>query len=262
MGSRYDASAIIVVALAIANVRDFTFLSSGSGVLLEGVLLGGVLLGGALFWYYCQEVIRRRHIETVLRQKTERERLMVQIAHQIRQSLDIDEVLTTTVAEVQRFFQADRVLIYRFEPDGTGRATHETVLPPYPKVLNRTFDQEVFPQQYHQAYALGKVRSIGNINQADVEPCLVDFVKQLEVQAKLVVPIIQNNRSNPKSHTSKHNTANSEPTLWGLLIAHQCSHPRQWQDWEVELMKQLATQVRSPLNNPNFTTSFSSSIPS
>jgi GAF domain-containing protein len=27
------------------------------------------------------------------------------------------------------------------------------------------------------------------------------------------------------------------------LIAHQCSHPRQWEAWEVELMKQLATQV-------------------
>ncbi|MHC5728187.1 MAG: GAF domain-containing protein, partial [Nostoc sp.] len=31
--------------------------------------------------------------------------------------------------------------------------------------------------------------------------------------------------------------------LWGLLIAHHCRAPREWQLWESELLKQLATQV-------------------
>ncbi|MEL6815823.1 MAG: PAS domain S-box protein, partial [Cyanobacteria bacterium J06598_3] len=166
---------------------------------------------------------------------------MVQIAQQIRQSLDIDEVLATTVAEVQRFLQADRVLIYRFLSDGTGSATHEAVVSPYPKVLDRVFDEEVFPRDYHQAYALGKTRSITNIKQADVEPCLVDFVQQFKVQAKLVVPIIQDKRND--DGTVADFSGSSEPYLWGALIAHQCSGPRQWQDWEVDLLKQLATQV-------------------
>ncbi|MEL6553357.1 MAG: GAF domain-containing protein, partial [Cyanobacteria bacterium J06621_11] len=214
----------------------------------------GLLSLGAVSWYYFQEIQRRRQVENVLRQKTERERLMVQIAQQIRQSLDIDEVLTTTVAEVQRFLQADRVLIYRFWPDGTGCATYETVLAPYPKILNQTFDEEVFPQVYHQAYSLGKILSIANIEQADIESCLVEFVKQFGVQAKLVVPIIQDEleedstepTSEPTSHPALFNCsqkAEQAPVLWGLLIAHQCCAPREWQDWEIELMKQLATQV-------------------
>lgn len=45
------------------------------------------------------------------------------------------------------------------------------------------------------------------------------------MKAKLVVPILQGKN------------------LWGLLIAHHCSQPRQWQPLEMELMKQLATQV-------------------
>ncbi|MFK8183881.1 MAG: PAS domain S-box protein [Phormidesmis sp.] len=192
----------------------------------------GILFLGCLFWYYTQEVKRRQDVESVLRQATERERLVAQIAQQIRQSLDLDEVLTTTVAEVQQFLQADRVLIYRFYPDGTGCATHETVLSPYPKILSRQFEAEVFPQGCHQDYALGKIRSIADIDQADVEPCLVDFVKQFGVKAKLVVPIIQHDRE-----------SNRETVLWGVLIAHQCRQPRVWQPWEVELMKQLATQV-------------------
>jgi PAS domain S-box-containing protein len=192
-----------------------------------------ILLVGFLF--FTREGNRRR-TEKLLRQQSDRERLVTQIAHQIRQSLNLDEVLTTTVKEVQLFLQADRVLIYRLWDDGTGSAIHETVLPPYPSILGQVFPEEVFPQQYHQAYSLGKARSIANVKQADVELCLADFVKRFGVQAKLVVPIIQENRKGNESETS-------QPYLWGLLIAHQCNHPRQWEDWEMELMKQLATQV-------------------
>jgi GAF domain-containing protein len=192
-----------------------------------------LLLG---FFFFTREGNRRRRSEKLLRQQSDRERLVTQIAHQIRQSLNLDEVLATTVREVQLFLQADRVLIYRLWDDGTGSAIHETVLPPYLSILGQVFPEEVFPQQYHQAYSLGKARSIANVKQADVEPCLADFVKRFGVQAKLVVPIIQENRKGNESETS-------QPYLWGLLIAHQCNHPRQWEDWEMELMKQLATQV-------------------
>lgn len=178
----------------------------------------------------------RRRTEKLLRQQSDRERLVTQIAHQIRKSLNLDQVLATTVKEVQLFLQADRVLIYRLWDDGTGSAIHETVLPPHSSILGQIFPEEVFPQQYHQAYSLGKTRSIANVEQADIESCLADFVKQFGVQSKLVVPIIQENRKRDQLDTS-------QPYLWGLLIAHQCNRPRQWQDWEVELMKQLATQV-------------------
>jgi GAF domain-containing protein len=180
----------------------------------------------AIGWYGKQEITRRRRAEILLQQQTDRERLVNQIAQHIRQSLDLDRVLATTVEAVQQLLQADRVLIYRIGDDGTGCAIHETVLAPYPAVLGQTFPAEVFPSEYHQAYTLGKTRTIANVAQEDVEPCLVDFVKQFGVQAKLVVPIIQDNRQ--ANITA--NPTESSPTsyLWGLLIAHQCSHPRIW----------------------------------
>jgi PAS domain S-box-containing protein len=208
----------------------------------SAVLIGfGILSLVAIYGYFKQEVSRRRKAEVMLRHQTNRERLVNQIAQHIRRSLDLDEVLATTVEEVQRFLQADRVLIYRLWDDGTGCAVYETVLPPYPRVLGQTFPEEVFPQEYHQAYSLGKTRTITNVEQADVEPCLADFVKQFGVQAKLVVPIIQENRN--KEGKDSQDLVPSHTYLWGLLIAHQCSHSRQWEAWEVELMKQLATQV-------------------
>jgi PAS domain S-box-containing protein len=203
----------------------------------------GVLILAAMYNDFRQELARRRQAEKQLLQQTNRERLVTQIAQQIRRSLDLDEVLSTTVEEVQRFLQADRVLIYRLWDDGTGSAIHETVLPPYPSVLGQTFPEEVFPKPYHQAYALGKTRLIADVERANVEACLVEFVKQFDVQAKLVVPIIQEHRSDRPTHPSAPEPPSSTSYLWGLLIAHQCSHPRQWEEWEVELLQQLATQV-------------------
>ena len=161
---------------------------SSSHLIAIGVALGVLVLIAiyliAIYIHFAQEVARRRRIEIVLRQQTDRERFVTQIAQQIRQSLKLDDVLVTTVEGVQRFLQADRVLIYRLWDDGTGSAIHETVLPVYPSILGQTFPEEVFPQEYHQAYSLGKTLSIADVEQADIETCLADFVKQFGVQAR------------------------------------------------------------------------------
>ncbi|MFB2838498.1 PAS domain S-box protein [Floridanema evergladense] len=189
------------------------------------ILLINLLILIAAYYLLNREISKRQQTEIVLRQQTERERLVTQIAHHIRESLNLEEVLVTTVAEVRQFLGCDRVLIYRLWSDGTGTAITETVLPEWPLILGQSFPEEVFPQEYHQAYSKGKTRAITDIEKSDIEPCLIEFVKQFGVKAKLVVPILQGEN------------------LWGLLIAHHCSGPRQWETSEVELMKQLATQV-------------------
>ena len=178
----------------------------------------------------------QQQIKIILRRQTERERLVNQIAQQIRQSLNLEEVLATTVAEVRKFLDCDRVLIYRVWENGTGSTITENVLAPYPTILGETFPEEVFPSEYHQAYIQGKIRTITDVDRDDVRSCLAEFVKQFGVKAKLVVPIIQEVRD-------KQVESEKQSYLWGLLIAHQCSKIRQWQPLEIELMKQLATQV-------------------
>lgn len=207
------------------------------------ISLAGIVLAIAAFslayHLFQRQISQRRRAESILRQQTERERLVHQIAQQIRQSLNLEEVLATTVSEVRRFLECDRVLIYRIWGDDTGSAITETVLPPYPAILGETFPEEVFPKEYHQAYTQGKTAAITDVDRDDVEPCLAEFIKQFGVKAKLVVPIIQEIRSQESEVLNSPHT----PHLWGLLIAHQCRQPRQWQSLEIELMKQLATQV-------------------
>ena len=157
----------------------------------------------------------------------------------IRQSLQLKEILHTSVTEVQRILRADRVLIYHVLPNGTGKTISESVLPEYPTLLNREFPQEDFPEEYQQLYARGRVRAIADVHDpaAGLVDCLVDFVQQFGVQAKLIVPIVQIPNKYLQEHSHRQNR------LWGLLIAHQCHNTRHWIDLELRLMQQLANHI-------------------
>ncbi len=166
----------------------------------------------------------------------QRVELFSEVTLKIRQSLQLEEILQTAVTEVQRILQADRVLIYQVFADGTGMPIREAVLSEFKPILGVEFPEEVFPQDYRELYTKGRVRAIANIHSqdADVAPCLIEFMEEWMVKAKLIVPILQNFKSP---------TETKEDHLWGLLIAHQCQAPREWTEFEQELMQQLADQI-------------------
>jgi two-component system sensor histidine kinase VicK len=183
-------------------------------------------------------------IQTELRQQQQRVELFSEVTLKIRQSLQLKEILHTTVTEVQRILQADRVLIYHVLPDITGKTISEAVLPEYPALMNREFPAEVFSEEYQQLYAQGRVRAIADVHDPDagLTECLVEFVDQFGIKAKLIVPIVQTLNTNSQGNS------HSKPHLWGLLIAHQCSSVRDWVDFELELMQQLADQISIALS--------------
>ena len=164
--------------------------------------------------------------QAVLQQQMERERLMVAVAQQIRISLNLTEILNTSVNQVQQLLVADRVVVYRIWPDHTGTVIAEAIAPQWPEIANITLAGEAFPEHCRQTYSQGKVYTLTDrLSDPNLVPCMVEFLSQIQVRAELVVPIIQQN------------------TLWGLLITHQCSGPREWQPWEIELLQQLANQM-------------------
>ena len=163
--------------------------------------------------------------EEVLRQQTERERLVVEIAQRIRQSLNLEEILNTTVSEVRQFLQADRVFIYRFEPDWGGLVVVESVSDGWKPILGSRLKDPTFVESYVQPYKQGRIQATADIYAGELTPCYVDFLAEFQVRAALIVPILQGEE------------------LWGLLEANHCSSSRQWQQLEINLLKQLATQV-------------------
>ncbi|MEM6610920.1 MAG: ATP-binding protein [Cyanobacteria bacterium P01_C01_bin.72] len=161
----------------------------------------------------------------------QRVELFAEVTLKIRQSLQLHEILQTAVTEVQRILQADRVLIYQVFANGTGMPIKEAVLPNFKPILEVEFPEEVFPADYRELYTRGRVRAIADVNNQDagLAECLIEFMNEWMVKAKLVVPILQN--------------FDGEDRLWGLLIAHQCQASRQWTEFEQELMQQLADQI-------------------
>jgi len=180
----------------------------------------------------------KNHEQAELFRQRQWVKLFAEVTFKIRQSLQFKEILRATVTEVQRILQADRVLIYQISPDGTGRAITEAVLPDYPQILDLEFPEEVFPAEYQQLYANGRVRAIADVRdrQEGLSECLIEFVNQFNIKAKMIVPILQNLNSHQPNESSSPNK------LWGLLIAHHCDRPYKWLDFELEMMQQLADQ--------------------
>jgi two-component system, OmpR family, sensor histidine kinase VicK len=181
---------------------------------------------------------RAGNVAAQLQLEHQRAALFAEVTLKIRQSLQLKEILSTTVSEVQRILQADRVLIYQVLPDGTGKAISEAVLPSFQSILDCEFPEEVFPADYQALYAKGRVQAIADVNdpQAGLADCLIDFVTQFSIQAKLIVPIVVNaNAGQPKKKAKN--------KLWGLLIAHHCEASHAWSEFELELMQQLADQI-------------------
>jgi PAS domain S-box-containing protein len=172
-----------------------------------------------------RQATQRKQAENALRQQIERERLIIGSIQRIRETLALDVILATTVEEVRKFLQVDRVLVYQIRPDGTGYTIAESVVPGYPQILGQHFPEEIFPQEFHQLYCQGRIRAITDLETDEVAPCLIDFLRQWGVQSKLVVPIVYQKK------------------LWGLLIGHHCCQPRHWQPLEMELLQQLAIQL-------------------
>ena len=168
--------------------------------------------------------------------------LFSEVTLKIRQSLQLQEILHAAVTEIRQIIQADRVLIYQLFADGTGKAVSESVLEPYPPILDIPFSEEVFPEEYRDFYVQDRIRAIANVRDPEngLADCLVEFLEEWSVQAKLVVPILQTIPSGLYEADPESATATQ---LWGLLIAHQCAGPRHWVDFEMELMGQLAAQI-------------------
>lgn len=175
-------------------------------------------------WFF-QDITEHKQTEIRLRHQAERERLVSGINQRIRQSLNLDEVLNTAVAEVRQFLDCDRTLICRFDSDWIANIVVESVGEEWTPTLGRKIQDTCFQQTTAHLYQKGRIRAINDIYNTDLSPCHIQLLERFQVRANLVVPILQGDE------------------LWGLLIAHQCSRTREWQDSTIELLRQISVQV-------------------
>lgn len=176
-----------------------------------------------------EDITDRKLTEIALQQQTGKEALRWKITQAIRQSLDLNAILSTTVDQVRQTLQVDRVAVYRFLPDWSGHFIAESVGPEWVKLVEPEVEK-VWEDTYLQETAGGRFQNhewfvISDIHGADLQPCHIELLEQFQARAYAVVPIF------------------SGTTLWGLLAIYQNTAPRSWQTWELELVEQIASQV-------------------
>lgn len=220
--------------------------------------LGEKIIGRV--WCY-RDITSREQAERTLRRQAKRERLILESLARIRSSLDLNSILQTTADEVRDFLDTDRVIIFQFFPDWKGVVVVESVREKSLSILNEEIYDPCFEKSYIMPYQHGRVRAIEDIYNAGIGECHLNLLSRYRVKANLVVPILQNVETGEletekeqdseievKAKNTEANTVFSAascqlPKLWGLLIAHQCLSTRNWQQLEIDLLKQLATQV-------------------
>ncbi|MEA5513401.1 PAS domain-containing protein [Nodularia sp. UHCC 0506] len=166
-----------------------------------------------------------QQVQTELQRQNLRSQLFANITLKIRQSLQIDTILQTSVTEVQKLLHADRVLILCIRSNGTYVVLKEALVPGFPMVFGQIINNPSLGKDYIQKYRQGQITAISDIEQAALQPCYIKWLQKFGVKANLIVPVFR------------------EHQLWGLLIAHQCDRPRKWTEWEIELLRQLADQI-------------------
>ncbi|MGI0491351.1 response regulator [Alkalinema pantanalense CENA528] len=171
------------------------------------------------------DITEQKQAEEKIKHQAQRDKLLADITLNIRQSLDLPEILNTTAAEVREFLQADRVIVYQFHPTWDGKIVVEAVNPEWKSLLGIYIQDLWFQTGNWQLYQDGRIQAINDLETAEVSDCHREVLKAFQVKACLVVPILTNQR------------------LWGLLVAHQCSENRYWKPAEVEFLQQLSNQV-------------------
>jgi two-component system cell cycle response regulator len=180
-----------------------------------------------------EEVAKRTIAEQSLSLQIEREKLLRNVIHYIRQSLNFDEILKRTVTKLRQLLQADRVLIYHNQK---GVIVIESDAEDVSNLQECCLHNDLFLQKCHECYRYDLFQVIENIDQEQLSPDLVKALQICGVKSKLIVPIVTSVNIHP------HLVDQSERP-WGLLVFHQCHYQRNWSQVEIDLVKQVADQL-------------------
>lgn len=193
---------------------------------LKTLLLSTVMMKdqeNPLFLSTFQDITPLKRAEKALFQMIVQEHLIWEITHKIRQSLNLEDILNTTVTEVQQLLECDRVFIYQIFPNRQGKIIAETK----PNELLKTSPLQtlLIPLYCYEKFNQGRIRVLNNIDHDPTDPEMFKILKYWGIDSAIMVPLLEMNQ------------------LWGLLIVDQNHGLRHWLKWEANLLRQISEQV-------------------
>jgi signal transduction histidine kinase/CheY-like chemotaxis protein/pSer/pThr/pTyr-binding forkhead associated (FHA) protein/HPt (histidine-containing phosphotransfer) domain-containing protein len=170
--------------------------------------------------------IERQQIQIRLEQQYSKTVLLKYITEEIRQSLDIQQIVQTTVEQVVTAFGVNRCIIHRYLPGPPPKIpcvaeylTHDTLsmLEHEIPIVGNPHAQKVLNQE--------RVVVTDDVTQDPLLQNVIDVAIQLQIVSMLSV------RTSYKGQIN------------GIIALHQCDRYRHWQQDEIELLEAVAAQV-------------------
>jgi len=155
-----------------------------------------------------------------------------EITSRVRESLNSDQILNAAVNHTREAIPVERVFISRCEPTGNDTIVAASIDSSWQSIGSH-INNFYFAPEYMEQYSQGKIIVNNDIHTAGLNNYQIAQLEQLDIKANIIIPILVNKQ------------------LYGLLVAHQCSSPRQWQEIEINLFQQVATQVGFALEQAN-----------
>lgn len=166
-----------------------------------------------------QELIKQQQLQT------EQARLFNGVTASMRRTLKFDSIIQTGVYEIRSFLKADRVIMYRFNEDYlSGVVIAESVVNSELSLLNEVVEDCLSPGAIER-YANGRLWICDDVQTAGLTDCHRELLERLKIRSNMIAPIVRNGK----------------PLM--LLCAQQALAPRRWQDSEIDLFRQVASQI-------------------
>jgi signal transduction histidine kinase/DNA-binding response OmpR family regulator len=197
-------------------------------------------------------ILREQQLQSQLQWQRQQRELLTSVAFRISQATELSEIMQVAVDGARMLIGCDRTLVYRLFPNQSGTIIAESVLPDCTAVLGRHIEDNCFQnEQSHQLekYLQGYKMVLSDIESANLTTCHREMLRQLQVKANLVVPILFRDAS-----------IADQVSIWGLLIAHHCRKTHGWRTDELDLMDEISVQMAIAIQQTELVSGLKASI--
>lgn len=181
--------------------------------------------------------------EAVLSRRVEQEQLLRTLTAHMRETLDLDRILSATVAGIKTVFNADRAVIFQILANGDRRIAQQASNPEYTTLTDAMIPSGRLPAAYLEKLRTGLPYIVNDNATAPWSPDVTAFLSAIEVKSAMIAPI-----AHPLGGDSRSAPSRNRQPVWGLLVVHACGEPRQWQPFEANMLQHFADQLNTALH--------------
>ncbi len=183
------------------------------------------------FGFPLQQTASRRQAlfqTKLMERRLEREQGMARLQEKLRNAKEEKSVFQIATQGGRKLLDVDRVAVYRFDADWSGKFIAESATPGWSSLIETVLSiEDTFLQRTKGGrYKDGECFAVDDIYAVGHQACHIELLEQLEARAYAIAPIFGANRK-----------------LWGLIAAYQNSGAKKWQKDDVENLRQLGLQV-------------------